>query len=68
LNAAFVPQLVETPRDGERGFRAEIALKDFAVVADSPNDVSRPGVCQPDLCDEISSCPDQPFDLRLLGP
>jgi hypothetical protein len=54
LDAAFVPQLVEPAGDGERRLCAEVALEHLPVIADSPDDVRRPCVGEPDLLAEIS--------------
>src|SRR5208337_2581934 len=66
LDAAGVPQLIEPARDGERRFRAEIALERVPVVADRADDVRRPGILEADLFAEISRRPDEPHDLGLL--
>ena len=42
LDAAGVPQLIESARNGELGFRAQVALEDFAIVSDISDYIRRP--------------------------
>src|ERR1700734_2785675 len=66
LDAAGVPQLIESARNGELGFRAQVALEDFAVVSYIPDNIRRPVVAEPDLLAEDSAGADQAHNLGLL--
>src|SRR5215470_1027760 len=49
LDAAGVPELVEAARNMQVRFAADIALIDFAVIADMADDAHRPVLGQPEI-------------------
>src|SRR3984893_3263457 len=65
-DAARVPQLIETARDAELRVDADIAIIDFAIVADIANDARSPIPGKPELLAVAAYGADEPSDLRLL--
>src|SRR3954454_16137346 len=66
LDAAGAPQLVEAARDAEFRAGADVALVDFAVIADMPDDARRPIFCQAEVLAVSALGADQPHHVGLL--
>src|ERR1700722_2542459 len=66
LDAAVDPQFVQSARDAELRFRAEIALEYLAVVAGRFHRRDRPGRRKAQLFAEVAFGPDEAPDLGLL--
>src|SRR6202171_1277180 len=65
LQAALGPQRVEPARDLQRRALADIALKNFAVIADGLDDAIGPVVGQPEPFTELAFETEQAADFRI---
>src|SRR6202035_461366 len=65
LQAALGPQRVEAARDLQRRALADIALKNFAVIADRLDDAIGPVVGQPHAFAELTFEAEQAADFRI---
>src|ERR1700689_4161260 len=66
LDAAGAPELVEATRNLELRSASDIALVDFAVIADMADDAHRPVVGQSEVLAVAAFGADQPHHVGLL--
>src|SRR5579872_6086358 len=66
LDAAGAPELVEPARNVQLRSAADIALVDFAVIADMPDDADGPILGQPEILAVGAFGADQTHHVRLL--
>src|SRR3984893_18684755 len=66
LNPAGAPELVEAARNFQLRFRSDIAVVDFAVIADVADDAHGPVLGQPKLLAVIAFGADQPHHVGIL--
>src|SRR3978361_707412 len=66
LYAAGVPELVQATWNLQLGFGADIALVDFAVIADMADDARGPVLGETELLAVIAFGADQPHHVGLL--
>jgi len=67
LNAALGPQPVKATANAQFGLRADIALKNFAVIADMADDAHHPILREAKLLAEGAVEAEKPADFRLFG-
>src|SRR5580698_1330989 len=67
LQAALGPQRVEAARDLQRRALADVALKNFAVIADRLDDAIGPVVGEPEPFTELAFEAEQAADFRIGG-
>src|ERR1700722_1790593 len=66
LDAAGAPELIEAAGNAELRSRADIALIDFAVIADAADDADGPVLGQPEFFAVIAFGADQAHHIGLL--
>src|ERR1700738_5684140 len=66
LNPAGAPELVEAARNFQLRFRSDIAVVDFAVIADVADDAHGPVLGQPKLMAVIAFGADHPHPVGCL--
>src|SRR4051812_25173881 len=66
LQTALCPERVKAALDLERRTLADVALKDFAVVAHVLDDLRHPVVGQASCFAEFALCAEEMFDLRIV--
>src|SRR5271165_5296472 len=66
LNAAVVPQFVESAGNPELRIDADVTVERFAVVADRPNYADGPVIGKAERLAEVPLRPDEPFGRGLL--
>src|SRR4051812_18743637 len=66
LEAALVPEIVETPADTKRRACADVGGEHFAVIADGLHDTHHPVLAQAELFTEIAVGAEYALQLRIV--